>query len=84
MYCSLITFLCIVGGVQISPEQYKIDVYNQLDKAFYEVYVPSQHKDQVVNLLKFWHNFVKGLRMTKDFRSYPLGGVEKCPVSLIN
>ncbi len=53
MYCSLITFLCVVGGVQIGPEAYKIDVYNQMDKAFYEVYVPIQHKDQVVNLLKF-------------------------------
>jgi len=53
MVCSLITFLCVVGGVQINPDQYKIDVYNQLDKAFYEVYVPIQHKDQVVNLLKF-------------------------------
>ena len=53
MYCSLITFLCVVGGVQIGPEQYKIDVYNQMDKAFYEVYVPIQHKDQVVNLIKF-------------------------------
>ena len=53
MVCSLITFLCVVGGVQVGPEQYKIDVYNQLDKAFYEVYVPIQHKDQVVKLLKF-------------------------------
>jgi len=53
MYCSLITFLCVVGGVQVSPEQYKIDVYNQMDKAFYEVYVPIQHKDQVINLIKF-------------------------------
>ena len=60
MYCSLITFLCVVGGVQIGPEVYKIDVYNQMDKAFYEVYVPIQHKDQVVNLIKFWHNFLKG------------------------
>ena len=53
MYCSLITFLCIVGGVQVGPEQYKIDVYNQMDKAFYEVYVPIQHKDRVINLIKF-------------------------------
>jgi len=53
MYCSLITFLCIVGGVQISPADYRIDVYNQLDKAFYEVYVPIKHKDQVVKLLRF-------------------------------
>ena len=53
MVCSLITLLCIVGGVQISPDQYKIDVFNQLDKAFYEVYVPIKHKDQLINLLKF-------------------------------
>ena len=53
MVCSLITFLCVVGGVQIGPGQYKIDVYNQMDKAFYEVYVPIQHKDQLVKLLKF-------------------------------
>lgn len=53
MVCSLITFLCVVGGVQIGPGEYKIDVYNQLDKAFYEVYVPIQHKNDVVNLLKF-------------------------------
>ena len=53
MYCSLITFLCVVGGVQVEPEAYKIDVYNQLDKAFYEVYVPIQHKDQVINFIKF-------------------------------
>ena len=53
MYCSLITFLCVVGGVQAGPEAYKIDVYNQMDKAFYEVYVPIQHKDQVIHLLKF-------------------------------
>ena len=53
MVCSLITFLCIVGGVQIGPGQYKIDVFDQLDKAFYEVYVPIKHKDQLINLLKF-------------------------------
>ena len=53
MYCSLITFLCIVGGVQISPVQYKIDVFDQMDKAFYEVYVPIKHKDKVITLLEF-------------------------------
>ena len=53
MYCSLISFLCIVGGVQISPGQYKIDVFDQMDKAFYEVHVPIKHKDKVITLLKF-------------------------------
>ena len=53
MYCSLITFLCVVGGVQISPDEYKIDVFDQMDKAFYEVYVPIKHKDKVISLLKF-------------------------------
>ena len=56
MYCSLITFLCVVGGVQVSPEAYKIDVFNQMDKAFYEVYVPIQHKDQVIHLLLKGYN----------------------------
>jgi len=75
MYCSLITFLCIVGGVQISPEAYKIDVYNQLDKAFYKVYVPIQYKDQVVNLLKFWHNFLRGYTQVEGADLPPVGGV---------
>ena len=74
MYCSLITFLCIVGGVQVSPESYKIDVYNQMDKAFYEVYVPIQHKDQVVNLIKFWHNFLKAYTQGQG-ADLPPGGV---------
>lgn len=76
MYCSLITFLCVVGGVQVGPEIYKIDVYNQMDKAFYEVYVPVLHKDQVVSLIKFWHNFVRGLRHSQEGKSTPRGGLK--------
>ena len=53
MYCSLITFLCVVGGVQFSPEEYKIDVYDQVTKVVYEVNVPVNNKDRVINLINF-------------------------------
>ena len=53
MVCNLITFLCIVGGVQIGPDEYRIDVFDRMDNAFYEVYVPIKHKDKVISLIKF-------------------------------
>ena len=71
MYCSLITFLCVVGGVQISPDEYKIDVFDQMDKAFYEVYVPIKHKDKVISLLKFWNIFLSPIACMDRAQSTP-------------
>ena len=53
MVCSFITLLCIVGGVQSGPDEYRIDVFDRMDNAFYEVYVPIAHKDKAISLLKF-------------------------------
>ena len=71
MVCNLITFLCIVGGVQIGPDEYRIDVFDRMDNAFYEVYVPIKHKDKVISLIKFWHNFLKGYNVGGRPQNHP-------------
>lgn len=43
MLCSLLSLFCIVGGVQIGPGVYKIELLNTVSGEIYEVIVPVKN-----------------------------------------
>ena len=43
MACSLLVLFCIVGGVQIGPDLYKLELYNRLDGTIHEIVVPLKN-----------------------------------------
>jgi len=47
MLCSLLTMLCIVGGVEVGPDLYKMDILDVIDGTVHEVVVPMQLKDRL-------------------------------------
>ena len=47
MICSLISMLCVVGGMEIGPAVYKMEFLDLSDGTIHEVVLPAALKDRV-------------------------------------
>ena len=53
MLCSLLSMVCIAGGVEIGPNQYKVELLDTLDGVIYEVIMPTEEKFNFLGRLNF-------------------------------
>ena len=53
MLCSLLTMVCIAGGVEFSPNVFKVELIDAFDGVIYEVTMPTDKSNRFLTRLGF-------------------------------